>query len=165
MERSRTMLQRAYKLTIVVVTLFVCAMCLAEEQRKSVNGVDDAAKIKSEILKIEEARNQAMLKHDTVTLDHLCADDVAWINQDGDLLAKSQVLSDLKTGKQSFSTVAHDEVQMHIYENTVVVFGVSTSTVQYHGTLRNKPRRFTNVYVRHNGEWKLVDHQVTPIEN
>ena len=155
-------MQRAYELTIVVVASFVCAMCPAEEQRKS---VDDAAKIKSEIFKIEEVRNQAMLKHDTVTLDHLCADDLAWTNQNGEILTKSQVLSDLKTGKESFSTIAHDNVQMHIYENTVVVFGVSTSTVQYHGTLRNKPRRFTNVYVKHNGEWKLVDHQVTPIEN
>lgn len=158
-------MQRVWMITIAVVMLFVCVLCPAQGHGNNLDATDAAAKTKSDILKIEEMRNQAMLKHDIAALDHLCADDMAWTNQNGEILTKSQMLSDLKTGKESFSTVAHNDVQMHIYKNTVVVFGVSTSTVQYYGSLRNRPRRFTNVYVRRDREWKLVVHQVTPIGN
>jgi hypothetical protein len=156
---------RGAHLVITVMMSIICGVMLSQAQQTSPNVVDAAAKVKKEILKIEDMRNQALLKRDTVTLDHLCADDMAWTSPNGVVLTKAQMLSDIKTGKEAFSSIAHDDVQMHIYENTVVVYGVSRSTVQYKGDLRNKPRRFTNVYVRCAGEWKLVDHQVTPISD
>src|ERR1700722_15091564 len=117
MARSGSKLQRIWILTAIVVGLFACTLCQAQQQGKNVDSTDAVAKTRSEILKIEEIRNQAMLKHDLAALDHLCAADMAWTNQNGEVLTKSQMLDDLKTGKESFSTVAHDDVQMHIYKN------------------------------------------------
>jgi len=124
---------------------------------------DSPASIKKEILRMEDTRDRALLRRDTATLDHLFADDMAWTSPNGEVLTKSQILSNLKTGKETFPSIVHNNVQLHIYQNTAVVFGITTSRVFYNGSFRNKPRRFTNVWVRRDGEWKLVDHQVTLI--
>jgi ketosteroid isomerase-like protein len=35
--------------------------------------------------------------------------------------------------------------------------------VIYKGQAVSRPRRFTNVYVQQNGQWRLAVHHVTPI--
>jgi ketosteroid isomerase-like protein len=77
------------------------------------------------------------------------------------MISKAQLMADIRAGKHKPYNVAHDDIQMRIYGNTVVVTGHSTAT----GTMYNKPRRFTNVYVKQQGIWRLVAHQVTYVEN
>ena len=121
------------------------------------------SEVQKEILKGEEEQNQGVLNGDTAMLDRIIADDVSWTNANGELLTKAQVLDDLRTGRQKFQSVKHDDVHMHAYENTVVVTGHSTSTYQYKGKPSDAARRYTNVWVKRDGKWWLVVHHVTPI--
>jgi ketosteroid isomerase-like protein len=121
------------------------------------------SEIEKEILALEEAQNQAFVKGDADALDRIYADELAWTNQNGELLTKAQILADIRSGKQKYNSVRHDDVRLHVYGNTVVATGHSTSSVIYKGQAVSRPRRFTNVYVNQNGQWRLVVHHVTPI--
>jgi ketosteroid isomerase-like protein len=78
-------------------------------------------------------------------------------------LPKLRSLLDIRSGKQKYNSVKHDDVRLHVYSDTVVATGHSSSSVIYKGQAVSRPRRFTNVYVQQNGQWRLAVHHVTPI--
>jgi len=125
------------------------------------NGPARDEAIKKEILKHEDEDHEAFKKGNASAIDRLYADGVSLTYADGKMISKAQLMADIKAGKHKLFNVSHDDIQMRIYGNTVVVTGHSTAT----GTLYNKPRRFTNVYVKQQGIWRLVAHQVTYVEN
>ena len=51
------------------------------------------SEIEKEILALEEAQNQAFVKGDADALDRIYADELAWTNQNGELLTKAQILA------------------------------------------------------------------------
>ena len=118
---------------------------------------------KEEVLKIEEERNQALQKNDVEALSRIYADDVVYTNATGALLTKAQHLADLKGKGLNFRSFKHDDVQVRVHGDMGIVTGVSTSAVDYHGTVSSSPRRFMNVYVRQEGRWLCEAHMETPV--
>ena len=149
---------------IVVLPLAALVLIGAAKLRavgeKNAESVDE---IKKEVIKFEDERNAAILKHDTATLDRMYADEITWTMSNGDLLNKSQVLANIGSGNQLLSSISHHDRAWHVYGDTVVETATSSSTERYRGNNITVPRRFTNVYVKRNGEWKLIVHTVTPL--
>src|SRR3981189_1693791 len=81
----------------------------------------------------------------------------------GALLPKAQHLGDLKGRALNFRSFKHDDVQVTVHGNTGVVTGISTSAVDYKGTVSSSPRRFVNVYAKQDGRWLCVAHMETPV--
>lgn len=121
------------------------------------------AELKNEVLKVEDERNDAIMKGDIATLDKMYANEIAWTNPRGELLTKSQVLAHLGSGEQKFFSIKHSDRQIHVYGNTVVMTVFTRSSVRYKGKTSDAPRRFTNVFVKDNGHWLLVVHHATPV--
>jgi ketosteroid isomerase-like protein len=121
------------------------------------------ANLKDEVLKAEEARNQALPHGDVAALEHIYADDLIYTNATGALLTKAQHLGDLKGRALNFRSFKHDDVQVTVHGNTGVVTGISTSAVDYKGTVSSSPRRFVNVYAKEDGRWLCVAHMETPV--
>jgi ketosteroid isomerase-like protein len=121
------------------------------------------ANLKDEVLKAEEARNQALPHGDVAALELIYADDLIYTNATGALLTKAQHLGDLKGRALNFRSFQHDDVQVTVHGNTGVVTGISTSAVDYKGTVSSSPRRFVNVYAKEDGRWLCVAHMETPV--
>jgi ketosteroid isomerase-like protein len=122
------------------------------------------ANLKDEVMKAEEARNQALPHGDVAALDHIYADDLIYTNATGALLTKAQHLADLKGRTLNFRSFQHDDVQVTVHGNTGIVTGISTSAVDYKGTVSSSPRRFVNVYAKQDGRWLCVAHMETPVK-
>jgi ketosteroid isomerase-like protein len=146
---------------LLLVTLSVVAILGAAKYTVKA-GVGDA-NLKDEVLKAEEARNQALPKGDVEALDHIYADDLVFTNATGALLTKAQHLADLKGRTLNFRSFKHDDVQVTVHGNTGIVTGISTSAVDYKGTVSSSPRRFVNVYSKQDGRWLCVAHMETPV--
>jgi ketosteroid isomerase-like protein len=119
--------------------------------------------LKDEILKVEEVRNQALQHGDVAALDRLYSDDVVYTNATGAFLTKAQHLADLKARTLNFKSFKHSDVEVHVHGTTGIVSGLSTSAVDYKGTVSSSPRRFLNVYVQENGRWLCVAHFETEL--
>ena len=139
------------------------SMVLAPVRVSATAAAESPDDIKREILKLEDVQSQAMLKGDVDTLGRIYADEIDWTRPDGELLTKDQVLASHRDSKLKYDSIKHLDIQTHIYGNTVVLTGQSLSMVRYGDKVFDFPRRFTNVYVLQNGQWKLVVHHVTAV--
>jgi ketosteroid isomerase-like protein len=119
--------------------------------------------LQDEVMKAEDARNQALPKGDVAALEQIYADDLVYTNATGALLTKKQHLAELNGRSLHFTSFKHDDVQVTVHGNTGIVTGISTSGVEYKGTVSNSPRRFLNVYSKQDGRWLCVAHMETPV--
>jgi ketosteroid isomerase-like protein len=155
---------KALKSLLLGLVIFTCVGTRAQVPAPKNSASVEA--IKTEIIKLEDQRNAAIMKGDIATLDKMYSDQIAWTNPHGELLTKSQVLGNLKSGEQKFFSIKHSDIHVHVYGNNVAVMTVyTTSSVRYRGKTTDEPRRFTNVFVKQNGHWMLVVHQATKIES
>jgi hypothetical protein len=155
--KDMTKMRNAILLTIVALSL----ICGASAQEAANHKAD--AEIQKEILAIDQARYDAMQKRDMAAMDRLHADGLVFINTKGRLLNKAEYLEEVKSGNLKFLSVETDDYQFRIYGDTVIMSGRAKSTVEYHGVVNKKPRRFTSVFIKMDGQWRLVAHQATLI--
>lgn len=134
------------------------------------DGANTNADIERQILKIDDEKDQAMQRYVAshgetggAELDRIYGDDLVFVNTHGGLLSKAQRLEDLRSGSLKFISFGRDSYSLHVYGNTVVMTGRATSEVVYKGKVNRIPRRFTNVYIKLAGQWRLVAHQATTI--
>jgi uncharacterized protein (TIGR02246 family) len=145
--------------TILLLLSIVACVCFLKAQDNNLNGA-----IEKEILQLEEVQDRAIMQNDADTLDHIYARDFAYLNQYGELIPREKVLAGFRSAKAKFSTpMKHDDIQIRVYGNTVVLTGRSTGTFHYNDKVSDGPRRFTNVYVKLDGRWQLVAHQSTNV--
>jgi ketosteroid isomerase-like protein len=116
------------------------------------------ASMKDEVLKVEEVRNQALQQSDVAALDRLYSDDVVYTNATGAYLTKTEHLANVKDRTLNFKSFHHSDVQVKVHGTTGIVSGLSTSAVDYHGSVSSNPRRFMNVYVKEGARWFCVAH-------
>jgi len=135
------------------------------------DGANANADIEKEILKIDDEKDHAMQRYVAShgqeggsDLDRIYGDDLVFVNTHGGLLNKAQRLEDLRSGSLKFISFGRDSYSLHVYGDTVVMTGRATSEVVYMGKENRVPRRFTNVYIKLAGQWRLVAHQATTIE-
>jgi len=146
-----------------VGALIAAILVLFAIVKSSTRNAAAVANEKEEILKIDEERNQALQHGDIATLDRIYADDLVYANATGVLLTKAQHLADLKGRALNFKSFKHDDVQVTVHGDTGILTGISTSAVEFHGTVSSSPRRFLNVFVRKDGRWLCAAHFETPV--
>jgi ketosteroid isomerase-like protein len=62
-----------------------------------------------------------------------------------------------------FQSITTDEVQVRVYENTAVETGLSTMIGQDKGKIVPRDNRFTRVWVKQQGRWRLVANHYSPL--
>ena len=140
-----------------------CALAFAGLAVWSVKNAAAANDLMQEVMAAEDARNAVLPKGDVVALDKIYADDLVYTNAAGETKTKAQHLADLKGRGLSFVSFKHSDVHFHVFGNTGVVEGVSTSAVSVNGQVSSSPRKFVNVYVKMDGHWLCVAHTETPM--
>jgi hypothetical protein len=126
-------------------------------------GDDSVEAAKATALKVDEEFNETVKTKDRATLQRVLADDLSWVAR-GDLLNKVQVIADVLSENVHFKALTHDSIQVKIFGNTAVVNGHSTSILEYKGKLFTAPSLFASVYMKLNGGWQMVAHQVSDLD-
>jgi ketosteroid isomerase-like protein len=119
--------------------------------------------VEKEVLAVEEERDRALQEHNVAVLDRIYADDLVFVNTRGQVFTKAQRLASIGSGAVEYFSYKQSDYSFHVYGTTVVMTGRTSSIVKFQGRVNRTPRQFTNVYVKLNGQWRLVAHQATPI--
>ena len=112
--------------------------------------------VEQSIRQLDNERIQAQIHADAVGLDRIYADDFIGVGPSDTVRTKPQVLSDFTSGNLRFQSITTDGVQVRVYENTAVETGVSTMVGQDKGKAVPRENRFTRVWVKQQGRWRLV---------
>src|SRR5438045_9524099 len=89
-------------------------------------------------------------------LDRVYVVDFICVGQSGRVRTKAQVISDFTACDLKFQSITTEEVQVRVYENTAVETGLSTMVGQDKGKAVPRDTRFTRVWVKQQGSWRLV---------
>lgn len=134
----------------------------AEPQATGTSGRSPAA-AEAELKEIEDMFVKASLTGDPTVFERLYADNYTFVDPTGQLVTREQDINDLKSGKLKFESHDQSNVQTRVYGDTAVVTGVSAIKGTYAGDDISGRYRWTDTFVRQNGQWKIVASQVNRI--
>lgn len=149
-----------FRVLLLCTTSFLWVYRLSGQEKpddKSVLRTED------EVLNVEQSRDKALQERDVAVLDRIYSDQLVFVNTRGQKFTKAQRLADLGAGKVEYFSYNQEGFSYHVYGDTVVMTGRTSSVVKFQGRVNKIPRLFTNVYVKTGGQWRLVAHQATPI--
>jgi len=140
--------------TFAIVLFAVCTLVPAYGQ-KPVPTVGDA-KVRHEILTIEEQWHKALERTDVDWLDRLLSDDWTITNGSGQMISKGELLKDLRNGGIRYESSTPSEIEIRLHGNTAVVTKVSTDKTSYSGQPGGGQARMTDVFAKEHGQWHCI---------
>lgn len=113
---------------------------------------------------IELRRFEAMTKKDIDFLQNVLSDDLTYTHSNGLFETKTDHLDNIRSGNLIYKTMQPESMKIQVYGKTAVITGFVNVT----GLLKDKEfnlrLRYTDVYIRKKGKWKLVAWQSLKIE-
>ena len=106
-------------------------------------------------------RIAAMVKVDIAALETVFDDKMVYTHSSGKVDTKASLLEALRTGATKYMSVEFVEPEYQAFGNTVVCTGVAKVSVKNATGDVNFSARFTEVWTRKRGVWKLVVWQTT----
>ena len=149
------------KHTLVIAVVMLAATSIALGQKQSAKR-DHRRNVEQAIRQLDNERIQAQIGADAAALDRIYADDFIGVGPSGTVRTKTQVITDFTSGDLKFQSITTDEVQVRVYENTAVETGLSTMVGQDKGKAVPRDTRFTRVWVKQQGRWRLVANHYSP---
>jgi uncharacterized protein (TIGR02246 family) len=116
-----------------------------------------------EISTLLDQYNEALLKKDAAALDRIWADDLSFVNLQGQMLSKKDRIDNIKTGATALKSADVSEKNVRMYGNTAVATLVVKIDGQYSGQEGGGAFRVTTVWAKPRGTWQMVAVQMTPI--
>ena len=119
-----------------------------------------------EVLKVENAWNQALVRRDTASLPQFYAEEYLYTDPDGLVWDRTKDLANLTSGSAArLSAYKLDDTKVHIYGDVAVVTGRNTITGVFERVYSDVSGsyRFTDVFVKRNGRWQCVASQASRI--
>ncbi len=149
------------KTLVISVLIFTTAsIALAQEQSAQTN---QNRSVEQVIRQLDHERIQAQIGANAVALNRIYADDFIGIGPSGTVRTKPQVISDFTSGDLKFQSITTEDVRVRVYGNTAVETGLSTMIGQDKGKAVPRDNRFTRVWIKQVGRWRLVANHYSPL--
>jgi ketosteroid isomerase-like protein len=117
----------------------------------------------TKIIALENLWNQMQIGHDADAMSKLLDSDFVLTDYDGSVMNKAQFLASIRDSSNQLTVEVSADMQLHVHGETVVVTGATHEK----GTLKGKPYqhqgRFTDTWMKKNGQWLCVASQLSLI--
>jgi uncharacterized protein (TIGR02246 family) len=140
----------------------MCSVAFGQAQAERPEG---ASKAEQEVRALNNAWAEAITKGDAPTLERLFADDLIVTSGSGEIRNKAGEIKDAAGAydpdfvwTQPFTT---SDVRVKIYQDAAVVTGLARWGFKYKGREANQERRYTHLYVKAQGQWRIVAQQTS----
>lgn len=145
-------------LTVILTAALACSFAFSQTPNKK---LDRVSKSEQQVRELNRAWADAITKADAGTLDRLFADDIVVTSGSGAVRNKAEEIKDAAGGAsdpdfsltQPFIT---EDVRVKVYDDAAVVTGLAKWAFRYKGQDANQERRYTHVYVKNQGKWRIV---------
>jgi ketosteroid isomerase-like protein len=151
-------MRRTFVLAVLVLT--AASISLGQEQSAR---RDLRRSVGQAIRQVDHERVQAEIGADAAALNRIYADDFIGIGPSGAVRTKAQVIADFTSGDLKFQSITTDDVRVRVYGNTAVETGRSTMIGQDRGKAVPRDNRFTRVWIKQFGRWRLVSNHYSSL--
>ncbi len=151
------------KLIIAFITLVLVGLSVAIAQTTD-RTLSRNSRTEQELLKLNQEYDMALVRGDAAALDRIYANEFVYTTFDGTVRDKTQQLAFTKSGDLRLESGQSDDVEIRVYENTAVMTGRFTAKGQFRGKTIDIRERYTAVWVKKDGRWRLVAEQGNEIK-
>ena len=142
-----------------LLTAFVFLFVLTAKDARSQSSSE------AELRSIDNMERQAILKSDTTQLRKLMSPKLLVHNPENNVVTIDEVMSRVISGKIDYESFERTIEAVSLIDNVGIVMG--KEVIKPKGRMANAgktvTRRFTNVWIRQDGVWKLTARQATII--
>jgi ketosteroid isomerase-like protein len=115
----------------------------------------------TKIIALENLWNQMQLNHDAEAMDKLLDSNFVLTDYDGTVMSKAQFLDAVRDTANQLTVEVSEGMKLYSHGDTVVV----TGTTHEKGSLNGKPYqhhgRFTDTWIKQNGQWMCIASQLS----
>ena len=149
---------------ILAAALLLTAWSLAAvgQTKSRASGRDDGAE--RALLRANREYDEALVRGDAEALERIYADEFVYTTFDGTVRDKSQQIAFTRSGDLKLESGRSDDVTVRVYGNTAVMTGRFTAKGQFRGEKIDVRERYTAVWVKSGGRWRLVAEQGNEIK-
>ena len=117
------------------------------------------------VAQLEATWNEAHRKADAATLQPLFADDMVVVVPGMRPLSKADSLAVLASGRMTFERYESSDLTVRVYDDTAVVTGrlQRTREMTGGGPKIDDDWRFTKVYLRRGGKWRVISFHASNV--
>jgi uncharacterized protein (TIGR02246 family) len=117
-----------------------------------------------EILDAQEKVRQALVRGDANALAGLWGDEFASVTVTGAVWPRGRALEELRNGDVEYLSLEYDQIVVRVYGDSAIVTGrVHAQGVWKQRAFTPTPSRFTHVFVKRDGAWRLVAQHLTKV--
>jgi ketosteroid isomerase-like protein len=118
--------------------------------------------VEQELRTLESQWQAALTRRDLAILDRLMADDYVLTTVSGEVVNKARVLAELKSANAT-AEVRNTEVSARVYGDVAIVTGLALISGKFNDKDVSTRSRYIKVYVKRQGQWRVVAAQATLI--
>src|ERR1700745_617577 len=144
-------MKQIFAIAVMAFSLVAIASGQKQEATRDSKGMVEQA-----IRKLDDERIQAQIHADAAALERIYADDFIGVGPSGTVRTKPQVILDFTSGDLKFRSITTDDVRVRVYGDAAVETGLSTMEGKDKGKAVPHNTRFTRVWVKQQGRWRLV---------
>jgi ketosteroid isomerase-like protein len=127
-------------------------------------GVARAGEVEQAVLAAQDQRIKLLVSADLAKLGAVMTDDLTWTHSNAVVETKAEFLDAIKTGKYVYKGMAFDERRVRLHgDATAIVSGTTRVQVVTGGRDIEVKLRFTELYVKDKGGWKMALWQSTRV--
>jgi ketosteroid isomerase-like protein len=145
---------RAQLLALLAAAALVPTMAAAAETRER-----DVA----ELTRLSDAWDKAIIRKDEKAIADNMAEDFRQIDPRANLETKKSFVAGILDPKLTIDPYTVEEFEVRLYGDTALLSGRTHMTGKYDGEVFESNYRYIDIYVRHDGKWKIVSVQITRI--
>jgi hypothetical protein len=134
----------------VVFFFLLHILCLGQNKRAN-------------IVAMEKARFEAMVKKDTIFLKKILAPELVYTHSNALIENKEQFLSSIQTGKIVYESISQETQDIKVFGKAAVIHGVVKVTGQLNKNGFTVRLAYVDVYLKRKRKWQLVTWQSTKI--
>jgi ketosteroid isomerase-like protein len=113
-------------------------------------------KTEEELLKLEKAFAEAIVKNDPEAIGRLVTDDWIIIDPDGGIVDRTRFFEVIKSGVLTHEIMESEDFRVRVYGDCAVVTGVTSTKGKFMGQEFSTQERATDVFVKRGGRWQCV---------
>lgn len=162
--RLRPLLVTGTFLLVLLAASFARATDAATSPSASVPGARlpaDADATVRELHRLSNAWDAAIVRKDRAAITANMADDFRQIDGDGDIADKATFVDGLMSAQLTIAPYAVEDFEVRVYGDVALLSGRTDMTGTWAGRPFRSAYRYIDVYVRRDGQWRVVSVQIT----
>ena len=112
--------------------------------------------MEEELLKLERAFADAIIKNDLESIGRIVADDWIIVDPNGEIVDRTRFFEVIKSGALAHDIMESEDFRVRVYGESAVVTAITSTKGKFMGQEFSTRERATDVFVKRDGRWQCV---------